>query len=122
MSVRVADTTHCALDTIGHHCAVRSDPRYFDVVACRSRDFVVCFDRGCVERHRPNRKACAMRREPAPGKRLGHTPGVMREGIDGNVSGTHLFSAIRRYADGRGNCQRAQQCTADKYERIVCTT
>lgn len=65
--------------------------------------FVVDIDRGCVERHRPNRKACAMRRGPAPGKRLGRTPGVMREGIDGNVSGTHLFSARER----RGRCREA---------------
>ncbi len=63
--------------------------------------FIVNISLGCDERHGAHRKACAMRREPARDKRRRHLPGVTRGGIDGNVSGTHLFSMHHRHADDR---------------------
>ncbi len=94
--------------------------------------FIVNISRGRDERHGAHRKACAMRREPARDKRRRHLRSVTGGGIDGNVSGTHLFSAYRERrcvargtAGGRpGGCGAIGSCrlTVGRCQVTQCAT
>ncbi len=92
-----------ASGTAGRHPAARSDPRYFDVVACRSRDSSL--PSVAVVSSGPGITA---RRVPCGAQRHGTSVAVKRPGscvgrISGNVSGTHLFSARQHRARGSGS-------------------
>ena len=116
MPVRAADTTQ----RVRHDGPLSRGSIRSPIFRCRYVPlprFVVAISRDCVERPRPNRKACAMRREPARDKRRGQTSAVMRGRIDGNVSGAHLFSARQRRARCREAANRASRRAPGKRAR-----
>ncbi len=117
MPVRAADTTQ----RVRHDGPLSRGSIRSPILRCRYVPlprFVVAIGRDCVERPRPNRKACAMRREPARDKRRGQTSAVMRGRIDGNVSGTHLFSARQHRARCSGAMHRVPRRATGKHARL----